>query len=128
MAVHIIKISLNSSGNLVVDPDLCVVDPEPEPSYILLVLDETIKSYAGGKPGFAWDDPSMPAWFASPSPEAGGNIILIKDKHVGKDTKGYWFYQPSVANVNAAAQTKNQTGTCIKGYIRNEKHPVIINK
>lgn len=129
MAVHIIKISQGNRGEISVDPDLCVVEPGPEPSYILFVLDENLNLCSGGKPGFVWDDlNNVPKHFKQLPLVDGGKIILIRNTHTGPGTSGLWFYQASVVGMHAATKKSGQSGTHTAQSIRSERHPVIINK
>jgi len=128
MAIHIIKISRNSSGNIDVDPDICVINPGPKPNYILLFLDESVlQQSADAKPGFDWDaGGGPPGFFDKPIPVAGENIILIKDTHIDGTSQGSWRYLPRIDGY--VAQSQNQTSSCAVQYIRSEKQPIIINR
>ena len=126
MAVKIITISMDPSGNVVVNPELCVIERGPKPSFILLMLDESLQLNPG-EPGFAWGSITPPNFIAKPVHFADDNIILIRDEHTDDKSMGCWGYQPSIAII-AAGQTQSQTGTCTTGHIRNSKSPVIINR
>jgi hypothetical protein len=129
MAVHVIKMFQGKDGKIHVDPDLCVVDPGPEPSYILFVIDEDLNIPGGGKPGFTWENPEeIPRCFRNLPAVDGGKIILIKDAHTGPETRGLWFYQASLVNMSPATKTHCQPKTGAVQYMRSERHPVIINK
>lgn len=130
MALYFIKIS-RTGGKIVVHPDLCVVDQADEPSYILIMLDESLQLSPQAKPGFDWGSITPPAFIGKPIPLAGGNIILIEDAHTNDASVGCWSYRPRIDDPKSGqtqGQTQGQTGTCTAGYMLNEKHPIIINR
>ncbi len=135
MAVHIIKIS-QENGNISADPPMCLVEPRSDGRHSLLVF--VFDGSFGSSVFFDENNPEPLTdfpWVDEPGQGifkkirkykglSGGGIILMEDHHfIGADTAGYWPYKFIV--------TKNESDAspaCKHGFMRSERHPVIINK
>lgn len=130
MAVHLINI-LRHAKNVVVEPEMCFVKArnDRKPSYLLFVFDQSFGDepiFNGGASDFPWEHVPHPNVFKNMKIYkgiSGGGIILMEDHHfVNSGTTGNWRYlMGSIAN-------KIDGEHCDRDYMRNERHPVIINK
>ena len=132
MAVHIIKISRGSRGEISVDPEMCQVKPrsDEQPSHIIFVFDDSFgqeSQFDENDPAFPWEDVPDSRIFRNTKMykrKSGGVIVMMEDYHlIGKNTSGNWRFGFSVK-----PKEPDDCPCGREGYIRSERHPVIINK